>query len=226
MKPTLYRWWGSLFWWVGVFCIAEVDMCCQSSWHGGNYSFHPPLFCLALPTVTQFCEWLHLSWSLLSTSINGHWCCFLHLMYVFLPRSAATSCHLTSPPIFCGCSDRCPWQKLLLPIYPPQGSFTGRSLGDHLTIILLWCPLCFTSYRGSLVQSGVGTPVPCMMVAHAQENANHWCNKKKLVLVEDVWLSVLVHHFIRGDICCDLMHYLPSILFPPIFDLPLSLKFP
>ena len=35
---------------------------------------------------------------------------------------------------------------------------------------------------------------------------------------------MLVCHFIRGDICNDLMHHLPSILFPPILDLPLSLK--
>ena len=32
----------------------------------------PPLLCLALPTMTQFCEWLHSSWGSLSASINGH----------------------------------------------------------------------------------------------------------------------------------------------------------
>ena len=31
MKPPLYRWQGSLFWWVGAFCIREVDRCCHSS---------------------------------------------------------------------------------------------------------------------------------------------------------------------------------------------------
>ena len=35
MKPPLYRWQGSLFWWVGAFGIREVDRCCHSSWHGG-----------------------------------------------------------------------------------------------------------------------------------------------------------------------------------------------
>ena len=34
--------------------------------------FTPPLFCLALPTMTQFHEWLHSSWGSLSASIIGH----------------------------------------------------------------------------------------------------------------------------------------------------------
>ena len=192
---------------------------------GGTYPFHStPLFWLALPTMTQFCQWSHSSWGSLSTSINGHWCCSLHLAYVFLPRSAATSHYLRSSPILGGWSGRCPWQKLQLPIFPPQGSFTGRSLGDCLTIVLLWYPIPFTSYRGSLVWGGTGTPVPCMMAAKTQGNANLWCNEKKSVLVEDLWPSVLVHHFIRGDVCCSLMHHLPSLLFPPVLDLPLSLK--
>ena len=63
----------------------------------------------------------------------------------------------------------------------------------------------------------------CMMDTYIQGNANLWCNKKS-VLVEDVWPSTLVCHFIRGDICCNLMHHLPCILLPPILDLPLSLK--
>ena len=44
MKPPLYGWQGSLFWWVGVYCIREVDRHCHSSWHGGTYPFHSPLF--------------------------------------------------------------------------------------------------------------------------------------------------------------------------------------
>ena len=56
--------------------------------------------------------------------------------------------------------------------FPPQGSFTGRSLGDCLAIFLLWGPLIITSYGGSLAWGGDGTPFPCMTVAHTQENAN------------------------------------------------------
>ena len=134
--------------------------------------FAPLHFCLALPTMTQFCDWLHSSLGSLSSSINGHGHHSLCLMYIFLLRSAATSCYLWLSPVLSGCSSRCPWQKPQLPISPPQGSFTGRSLGDCLTTFLLWCPLFSTSYRGSLTWGGVGTPVLCMMVAHTQGNAN------------------------------------------------------
>ena len=82
--------------------------------------------------------------------------------------------------------------------------------------------LFFTSYRGSLACGGAGTPVLCMMAVHTQGNANLWCDEKS-VSVEDLWPSVLVHHFIRGDVSCNLMHHLASLFFPPILDLPLSL---
>ena len=155
----------------------------------------PPILCLALPTMIQFCDWSHSSWSSLSASISGHQCYSLCLTYMFLLRSAATSHYLRSSPVLSEHSSRCPWWKPQLPIFPPQGSFTGRSLGDCLTTFLLWHPLSFTSYRGSLVWGGAGTPVLCMTVAHTQGNANLWCNKKS-VLVEDLWPSVLVCHFI------------------------------
>ena len=144
-------------------------------------------------------------------------------MHVFLWRSAAKSPYLWSSPIFGGCSSRRPQFKLQLPIYLPQGSFTGRSLGDCLAIVLLWCPFFITSWGGSLAWGGTGTPVPCMTVAHTQGNANLWCKEKKLVLVEDSWPSVLVRHFVGGHISCDLSWHLPSLFIPPILNLPLSL---
>ena len=225
MKPPLYRWHVSLFQWVGAFCIREVDRHCPSSWQRGYLPISlPPLLCLALPTMTQFCEWSYSSWGSLSASINGHCHHSLCLTYVFLPRSAATSHYLRSLPVLSGRSGRCPQQKLQLPVFPPQGSFTGRLLGDNLTIFLLWHPLPFTSCRGSLVWGGTGTPVLYMMAAHTQGNANLWHDEKKSVSVENLWPSMLVHHFVRGDISCNLMHHLPSLFFPPILDLPLSLK--
>ena len=133
---------------------------------GVTYLFHSPHFCLALPTVTQFCDWSHSSWGSLSASINGYRHHSLCLTYVFLPRSAVTSHYLWSSPILSGCSSRHPLQKLQLPIFPPQGSFTDSSSGDHLTFFLLWWPLLFTSYRGSLAWGGAGTPVPCITAAH------------------------------------------------------------
>ena len=169
--------------------------------------------------MTQFSEWLCLSWGSLSTSVNGHWCCSLHWMYVFLPMSTVTSHYLRS---FGGCSGRCPWWKLYLPLNPPQGSLTGRMMGDHTTIILLWCHLHFTPCGGKLACGRAGAPVPCMTDAYTQGNANLWCDEKKSVLVEDMWLSMLVCHFIREDVCHDLMYHLPGLFFPPILDLPLS----
>ena len=138
----------------------------------GLLTHFPPLhFCLVLPTMTQFHDCLHSSWGSLSASINGHRHHSLCLMYVFLLRSAATSHYLWSSPILSGCSSRCPWQKPQLPI-SLQGSFTGRSLGNLLTTFLLWHSLFFTSYRGSLARGEAGTPLPCMMAAHTQGNAN------------------------------------------------------
>ena len=63
-----------------------------------------------------------------------------------------------------------------------------------------------------------------MTDTYTQGKANLWCNKKKLVLVQDVWLSTLVHHFVRGDVCCNPTHHFPCILFPLslIFFFPLK----
>ena len=164
-----------------------------------------------------------------------------------LPRSAATSCYLRSSPILGGCSSRCPWQKLQLPIFPPQGSFTGRSLGET-ALPLFSCGILFLSPLTEVVLHGVGLGhlshawqllihkgMQTSEVATAEACWQKWYydrkigtvnlnNNKKSVLVEDLWPSMLVCQFIRGDICHDLMHHLPSILFPPILDLPLSLK--
>ena len=133
--------------------------------------FNPP-FSLVLPTVTQFHDWLHSSWGSLSASINRYRCHSFCLMYMFLLRSAAKSHYLWSSAILSRHSSRCPWQKLQLPIFPPQGSFTDRLLSDCLTTFLLRHPPFFTSYRGSLAWGGAGIPVPCMTTAHTQGNAN------------------------------------------------------
>ena len=154
MEPPLYKWWGSLFRWVGAFHVREVDYIVILPDMGVTYPFHSPHFYLALPTMTQFCDWSHSSWGSLSASINGHGHRSLCLTYVFLPRSAATSCYLWSSPILSGCSSRHPWQKLQLPIFPPQGSFTGRSSGDCLTTFHLWHPLF--SPLAQVVLHGVG----------------------------------------------------------------------
>ena len=82
----------------------------------------------------------------------------------------------------------------------------------------------FISFRSGLAWGGAGTSVLCMTDTYTQGNAKLWCKKKKSVLVEDAWPSTLVHHFVGGDICCDLMYHLACLLLPSIPDLPLSLK--
>ena len=191
---------------------------------GVTYPFHSPLVsvwpCPLWPSSVIGCIPLGVHYLPASMGIDVIPSAFT---YVFLWRSVATSCYLWSSPILSRPSGRHPWQKLQLPIFPPQGSITGRLSGDHLTTFFLWHLLSFTSYRGSLAWSEAGTPVPCMMASHTQGNANLWCDEKKSVLVEDAWPSVLVHHFVRGDVSCNLMHHLPSLFFPPILDPPLSL---
>ena len=76
---TLHRQWGSLFRWAGAFHIREVDHFVIFPDMGVTYPFHSPHFCLALHTVTQFCDWSHSSWGSLSTSINGYRHCSLCL---------------------------------------------------------------------------------------------------------------------------------------------------
>ena len=65
----------------------------------------PPLLGLALPTMTQFHEWLHSSWGSLSASINRHCCYSLHLTCMFLPSShireaLLVGCQVTALPLF------------------------------------------------------------------------------------------------------------------------------
>ena len=120
---------------------------------GVTYLFHSPhLF--GLPTVTQFHDWLHSSWGSLSARVKGYRHCSLCLMYMFLPRSAAKSHYLWSSPVLSGHSSRCPWQKPQLPVFPPQGSFTGRSLVDCLT--LFSCGILLLPPPTEVVLHGVG----------------------------------------------------------------------
>ena len=139
--------------------------------HGGYLPISLPPF-VWLAYQTQFNDWLHSSSGSLSTSINGYRCHSLCLTYVFLLKFTPKSLYLWSSPILGGHSSRCPQYKLQLPIFPLQGSFTGRSSGDCFTTFLLWCPLFIDSDRGSLAWGGAGTPVPCMTAAHTQGNAN------------------------------------------------------
>ena len=151
---TLYRWQGSLFRWAGAFQVREVDYFVVLLDMGVTYLFHSPHFCLALPTMTKFHDWLHWSWGSLSTSINVHGCHSLCLTYMYLLRSAATSCYLWSSPILCGCSGRHPWQKLQLPIFHPREALL---VGHQVTTLpLSSCGVLFFPPLTEVVLHGVG----------------------------------------------------------------------
>ena len=120
MMPPLYRQLGSIFRWVGAFCIRKAYYLVILSNMGGYLTISLLPFYLALPIMTQFCDWLHPSWGSLSNSINKYRHQSLCLTYVFLPKSAAKSYYLWSSPVISGCSSRCPWEKLQLPIFHPR----------------------------------------------------------------------------------------------------------
>ena len=82
MKSPLYGWQGSLFVWVGVFCIREVDIYSSlfPTWRG-TYLLHPQ--CLVFLTMTQFHEWSCWSQGPLSNGIYGQQCHSLSQMHMF-----------------------------------------------------------------------------------------------------------------------------------------------
>ena len=110
--------------------------------------FAPPCFCLALPTMTQFCDWSHSSWGSLSvsqalTSLPSALC--MCSFQGLQPHHITCGLHLSSvdtPVDVHGRSHNFPF------FHPREALLVGLS-GNCLTNFL-WHPLSFTSYRGSL----------------------------------------------------------------------------
>ena len=224
MKPSPYRQWGSLFWWVGAFCIREVDRCCHFSWHRGYLPVSLPLFYV----------WLCLPWP---SSMSG----CIHRGVHYPPASMGID---VVPSALCTCSF---WglqpHHITWGLYPSSVDALvdvhGRShnflffhpreallVGHQVTALpFSSCGILFLSPLAEVDLCGVGL-VHCPMYDGCPytREANLWHDEKKLVSVEDLWPSVLLSHLVRGDICCNLMHHLPSLFFAPILDLPLSLK--
>ena len=84
MNPPLYRQWGSLYWWVGVFSIREVDRCCL-------------LFLLTWGVLTHFTPpcfvWPCLPWP---SFVSGH----IHHQVQYHPASMGTN---IAPSTLCMC---------------------------------------------------------------------------------------------------------------------------
>ena len=93
--------------------------------------------------------------------------------------------------------------------YPWEASLVGHQV---TALPSCSCGVISSSPPKEVVLQGVGTgtPLPCMMVAHTQGNANLWHDEKKLVSVEDLWPSVLVHHFVRGHVSHNLLWHPPK----------------
>ena len=219
--PLLYNWCGYLCRWVGAFHVREADYFILHSNMGVTYLFHSPQFvwpCLLWPSSVIGCIPLWVHYLPVSMGID------------VIPSALCTCSFWSLQPDHFTCGLHPSLVDALVDIHSVSHNFPffhpreALLVGYQETALSLfsWHPLFITSDRGSLAWGGAGTPVPCMMAAHTQGNTNLWCNEK-LVLVEDSWLSMLVHHFIRGDISHDLTHHLPSLFFPPIPDLPLSL---
>ena len=218
MKPPLYRWQGSLFWWVGALCFREVDRCCHSSWYRGYLPISlPPVFCLALPTMTQVHDWSHSSWGSLSASINRHWhhslclctCSFQSLQ----PHHVTWDLHPSSVDALVEIHGR----SCNFPFFHPREALL---VGHWVTSLSLSsCNVLFLSPLAEVVLHGVGL----VHLSHVW-----WLPIHKGTPISDMmrrsqfWWRT--HDFVRGDISCELMHHLPSLFFPPIPDLPLSLK--
>ena len=107
IKPPLCRWWGFLLVWGGsTLHVREVDVCSSLFLTWGYLPITPPS--LILLTITQFPEWSHWSWGLLSNGIYGQWHHSLSQMHVSHLMSTAMSHYLWSSPILCGYSGGCP----------------------------------------------------------------------------------------------------------------------
>ena len=155
MKPPLYRWQGSPYWWMEAFHIREVDKCCHSSLHGGTYPFHSPLVlfglaqCDLVPWVVAFimgftihqCQWTLTSFP---------------LPYVHVPSEVCS--HIILPEVF-----TCPqWMHWLMsmaevifsPFFHPREALL---VGHWVTTLPLFsCGILFFSPLTEVVLHGVG----------------------------------------------------------------------
>ena len=154
MMPLHYNQCGYLFGWVEAFHVREVDYFVLHSEMGVTYPFHSLLFCLALPTVTQFSDWSHSSLGSLTTSINGYRCHSLCITYMSLLKFAARSLYLWSSPIFSGCSIDVHGISCIILFFHTREALL---VGHWVTALPLFsCGILFSSPLLEVVLHGVG----------------------------------------------------------------------
>ena len=151
--------------WVGAFHIRKADYFILLSDTGVTYPFHSPHFiwpCLSWPSSVIGCIPLGVHYLPASTGINIIpsalcMCSFQRLQ----PNHITCSLHPSLVDTLVDIHGR---SCNVLFFHPRKTLLVGHRM-TALSLSLLWCPLFLTSYRGSLVWGGAGTPVPCMMVA-------------------------------------------------------------
>ena len=191
---------------------------------GVTYPFHSPLCSV----------WSCLPWP---SSMSGHICHGVH----YLPASIGID---VVPSALCMYSfqglqpHRIIWSlhlssvDALVDIHSRSHNFpffhTREALlvGHWVTALPLFsCSIHFVSPLTEVVLHGVGLvhlshvwwlPIHKGMPTSDALRSQFWW--------EDSWPSMLVHHFIRGDVGHDQIHHLLSLLFPPILAFHLSLK--
>ena len=224
MMPPLYRWHGSLLRWVGAFCIIWADYVVLLSDMGVTYPFHSPHLvwsCLPLPSavigpIPFGVHYLPASTgiyvipsALCVCSFQGlqpnHVTCGFHPSSVDAPVEVhGRSCNF---PFFH------PREALLVGHWVtalPLSSFGILPFSPLTEVVLHGVGLVHLSNVWQL-PIHKGMPISDMM-----GRSWFWCRTR--------WPSVLVCHFVRGDISHNLMYHLPSLFFPPILDLPLSFQ--
>ena len=176
--------------------------------------------------MTWFCEQLCLLLGPLSNAIYRQWHHSLSHMYVicptFMPTSQSHSLKLSSvdAPVAHIHGRSCNFPL----IHPMEVLLAGHWV-THPTTVLLWHHPTFTPL-GSWLTCGWSWCI-CPMHGghlHTKECQPLMWHEKKPVSVDNASLSTLVHHSVGGDVHCNLMHHLACFLFPPIPNLPLSLK--
>ena len=224
MKPPLYGQWGSLFWWVGVFHIREVDWHCHSSWQRGYLPVSLPPFLLCLANHESI-SWV-VSFNVGFTICQHQWALMsFPLPYIHVPSKVCSHITLSlglHPSSVDALVDVHGRSHNFLLIHSREALVVGHWV---ITLLLFSCGINFVSPSTEVVLQGWGW-YTCPMHDRCLYTRACW----PLMQWEEVGFGVacMTSHvglsLCKRDVSCNLMNYLPSILFPPILDLPLSLK--
>ena len=168
---------GSLFDWVGVFCIkVDEGRLLKNLTHRGTYPFHTPY---GLATMTHVLEWLWQSFILLSNGIYQLWHLSLCQTYMILQTLHP---HYTSHLLWML------WQTSMVEAITSCWSTPGKSAWsdagwspDHFSLMVY----SITPLGSCLNWCGAGSSVPCLADTHTQGNASFWCDKEESIAVED-----------------------------------------